>query len=119
MRVGILPVRSAPVDRQRVGKPLPSGQPLRKPRSQLPPPGRIQFLGKRELDFPVEAPVGPLVLVRRLPIRARIVPGPFRHVPALAVFQFIGVLCVAPFAPDVMALGEGRLPTGAAADAHF
>ena len=41
-------------------------------------------------------PVGPLVLVRRLPIRAQGVLGSFRHIFALSVLQFVPVLLVAP-----------------------
>ena len=47
MRVGVLPVSA--MDGQRVG------QPLRKPRSQLPALGLAQLLGKRELDLAVRA----------------------------------------------------------------
>ena len=117
MRVGVLPVPA--MDRQRVGPPLPFGQPLRKPRSQLPALVLAQLLGKRELDLAVQPPVGPLVLVRRLPIRARVILGPLRHILALAVFQFLPVRRITPLALDVLALGEGRLPTGAGTNAHF
>ena len=119
MRVGVLPVRTAPVDRQRIGQLFPFGQPPGESGGQLPPPGFAQLLGKRELDLPVEAPVGPLVLVRRRPIRARVILGPLRHILVLFVFQFLPVPLVASFALDVLALGEGRLAPGAGADAHF
>ena len=111
MRVGVLPVRIAPVDRQRIGQLFPFGQPLREPGGQFPPLTLTQFLGKCELDLPVEAPVGPLILVRRLPIRARVIFRPLRYMLALAVLQFLPVRRVAPLAFDVLALGEGRLPT--------
>ena len=98
------------MDRQRVGQPLPFGHPLGEPGGQFPPLSLIQFLGKRELDFPVQPPVGPLVLVRRLPIRARVTLGPLRHMLALAVLQFLPVLLVAALALDVIGLGDRRLP---------
>ena len=117
MRVGVLPVSA--MDGQRVGQLLPFGQPLRKPRSQLPALVLAQLLGKRELDLAVELPVGPLVLVRRLPIRARVIFRPLRHIPALAMFQFLPVLLIAARALDVIGLGAGRLPTGAGTHADF
>ena len=59
------------------------------------------------------------MLVRRLPVRSGVVLGPLRHVPVLFVFQFLGVLLVAPLALDVLTLGEGRLPAGAGTKASF
>ena len=117
MRVGILPVPA--MDRQRVGQPLPFGQPLGEPGGQFPPLGLAQFLGKRELDFAVQPTVGPLVLVRRLPIRARVTLGPLRHMVVLFVFQFLPVLLVAALALDVIGLGRRRPPIGAGTDTHF
>ena len=76
-------------------------------------------LGKRELDLAVQAPVGALVLIRRLPVFSGVVLGPLRHVPVLFVFQFLAVLLVAPLALDVIALGAGRLPAGAGTEASF
>ena len=52
--------------RQRIGELLTFGQPAAEPGGQLPPLSLVQLLGKRKLDFPVQPPVGPLVLVRRL-----------------------------------------------------
>ena len=117
VRVGVLPVSA--MDRQRVGQPLPFGHPPGEPGGQFPPLSLVQFLGKRELDFPVQPPVGPLVLVRRLPIRARVTLGPLRHMLALAVLQFLPVLLVAPLALDVIGLGRRRPPIGTGTDAHF
>ena len=37
MRVGVFSVRAAPVDRQRIGQPLPARQPLGEARGSLPP----------------------------------------------------------------------------------
>ena len=51
--MGILPVRATPMDGQRVGQPLPFGQPRSaNPRGQ-PPAAASSFnsLGKRELDL--------------------------------------------------------------------
>ena len=117
MRVGILPVSA--MHGQRVGQPLPFGQPLGEPGGQFPPLSLIQFLGKRELNFAVQPPVGSFVLVRRLPIGVRVVLGPLRHIAVLFVLQFFSVLLVAPFALNVIGLGARRLPTGAGTDAHL
>ena len=117
--VGIFSVRAAPVDRQRIGQPLPARQPLGEARGSLPPIGLAELLGKRELDLAVQAPVGALVLIRRLPVFSGVVLGPLRHVPVLFVFQFLAVLLVAPLALDVIALGAGRLPAGAGTEASF
>ena len=119
VRVGIFSVRAAPVDRQRIGQPLPARQPLGEARGSLPPIGLAELLGKRELDLAVQAPVGALVLIRRLPVFSGVVLGPLRHVPVLFVFQFLAVLLVAPLALDVLALGAGRLPAGAGTEASF
>ena len=117
--VGIFSVRAAPVDRQRIGQPLPARQPLGEARGSLPPIGLAELLGKRELDLAVETPVGAFVLVRRLPVRSGVVLGPLRHVSVRFVFQFLAVLLVAPLALDVLALGAGRLPAGAGTEASF
>ena len=117
MRVRVLPVSA--MDRQRVGQPLSFGQTLGEPGGQFPPLPLAQFLGKRELDFAVQPPVGPLVLVRRLPIRTRVLLGPLRHMVVFFVFQFLPVLLVAPLALDVIGLGRRRPPIGAGTDAHF
>ena len=119
VRVGVFSVRPAPVDRQRIGQPLPARQPLGEARGSLPPLVLVQLLGKRELDLAVEAPVGAFVLVRRLPVRSGVVLGPLRHVSVLFVFQFLPVLLVTPLALDVIALGAGRLPPGAGTEASF
>ena len=50
VRVGILAVRAAAVDRQRIGQPLPGAHPL------------------GELDLAIEPPIGALMRVRRLPV---------------------------------------------------
>ena len=83
------------------------------------PPGLAELLGKRELDLAVQPPVGPLVLVRHRPVLFWILLGPFRHIAVLFVFQFLAVLLVAALALDVIALGAGRLPTGAGTEARF
>ena len=119
VRVGVFSVRAAPVDRQRIGQPLPARQPLGEARGSLSPLGLAELLGKRELDLAVQAPVGALVLIRRLPVFSGVVLGPLRHVPVLFVFQFLAVLLVAPLALDVIALGAGRLPPGAGTEASF
>ena len=74
VRVGIFSVRPAPVDRQRIGQPLPARQPLGEARGSLPPLGLAELLGKRELDLAVQPSVGALVLVRRLPVFFGVVP---------------------------------------------
>ena len=104
---------------QCVGQPLAFGHPPGEPGGQFPPLSLIQFLGKRELDFPVQPPVGPLVLVRRLPVGARVPLGPLRHIAVLFVLQFLPVLLVTALALDVIGLGDRRLPSGAGTDAHF
>ena len=45
--------------------------------------------------------------------------APFRHIAVLFIFQFFAVLLVAVLALDVIALGAGRLPTGAGTEARF
>ena len=68
MRVGVLSVRPAPVDGERIGQPLPGAHPLGELACKLPPLGLAELLGKRELDLAIQAPVGAFVLVRRLPV---------------------------------------------------
>ena len=119
MRVGILPVRATSMDGKRVGQPLPFGHARREAGSQFPPLSLIQFLGKRELNFSVQPPVGSFVLVRRLPIGVRVILGPLRHIAVLFVLQFLSVLLIAPFALNVIGLGDRRLPTGAGTYAHL
>ena len=119
VRMGIFSVRAAPVDRQRIGQPLPARQPLGEARGSLPPLVLVQLLGQGELDLAVQPAVGALVLVRRLPVFFGVVLGPLRHVSVLFVFQFLPVLLVTPLALDVIALGAGRLPPGAGTEASF
>ena len=119
VRVGVLSVRAAPVDRQRIGQPLPARQPLGEARGSLPPLVLVQLLGQSELDLAVQPAVGALVLIRRLPVFSGVVLGPLRHVFVLFVFQFLAVLLVAPLALDVIALGAGRLPASAGTEASF
>ena len=119
VRVGILPGRAAAVDRQRIGQPLPGAHPLGERARELTPPPRVQFARQRKLNLTVEPPIGALVLVRRLPVGARVILGPRRHMPALAVLQFVLVPLVAPLALDVVGLGRRRLPTGARTKARF
>ena len=119
VRVGIFSVRAAPVDRQRIGQPLPASQPLGEARGSLPPLVLVQLLGQGELDLAVQPAVGALVLVCRLPVFFGVVPRPLRHVFVLFVLQFLAILLVAPLALDVIALGEGRLPAGAGTEASF
>ena len=68
MRVGVFSVRPAPVDGERIGQPLLGAHPFGELACKLPPIGLAELLGKRELDLAVQAPVGALVLVRRLPV---------------------------------------------------
>ena len=89
VRVGIFSVRAAPVDRQRIGQPLPARQPLGEVRGSLPPLVLVQLLGQGELNLAVQPAVGAFVLVRRLPVRSGVVLGPLRHVSVLFVFQFL------------------------------
>ena len=119
VRVGVFSVRAAPVDRQRIGQPLPARQPLGEARGSLPPLVLVQLLGQGELDLAVQPSVGALVLVRRLPVGARVPLGPLRHIAVLFVLQFLPVLLVTALALDVIALGEGRLPSGAGTEASF
>ena len=86
MRVGILAVRAAAVDRQRIGQPLPGAHPLGERARERLPPARVQFARQGELDLAVEPPVGALVFVRRLPVGARVVLRPGRYVAVLCVF---------------------------------
>ena len=57
VRVGILPIRTATVDRQRIGQLLLPGQPLGEARGNFPPLLLAQLLGQGELDLAVQPPV--------------------------------------------------------------
>ena len=119
VRVGILAVRAAAVEGERIGQPLPGAHLLGERARERTPPDRVQFARQGELDLAVEPPVGALVLVGRLPVGARVLLGPRRHMPALAVLQLVLVPLVAALALDVVALGRRRLPTGAGPIADF
>ncbi len=97
MRVGVLPIRTATVDRQRVGQLLPAGQPGGEAPGYLPPLLLAQLLGQGELHLAVQPPVGPLVFVRRRPVLSGVFLRPLRHVSVLFVFQFLAVLLVVPW----------------------
>ena len=93
VRVGVLPIRPAAVDRHRVRQLLLAGQ----IRAEAPrPPARrsasLQLLGQGELDLAIQPSVGPLVLVCRRPVRPGVVLGPLRHIAVLFVFQFLPVV---------------------------
>ena len=111
VRVGVVPGRAAAVEGERIGQPLPAAYPLGERARERAPPARVQFARQGELDLAVEPPIGALVLVRRLPVGARVVLRPRGHISALAVLQFLTVPLVAPLALDVRALGCRRLPT--------
>ncbi len=115
----IFSVRPAAVDCQRIGQPLSARQLLGEVRGRLPPLGLAQLLGQGELHLAVEPPVSALVFVRRLPVFCGVGPRPLRHVSVLDVLQFLDVLLVLSFAPDVIALGARRQPAGAGTEAHF
>ena len=119
VRVRVLAIHAAAVEGERIGQPLPGAHPRGERARQLTSPARVQFARQRELNLTVEPPVGALVLVRRLPVGARGVLGPRRHMPALAVLQFVPVQLVAPIALDVRTFGAGGLPTGAGTEAGF
>jgi len=80
------------VDRQRVGQLLRVGQIVGKPHGQGLPLLRGQ--GQRQGHFhPVEQPpVGPLVLVRRLPVDGGVCLGPRGHVAGFGIDQLGGLL---------------------------
>ena len=59
------------------------------------------------------------MLVRRLPVGARVPLGPLRHIAVLFVLQFLPVLLVTALALDVIGLGDRRLPAGAGTEASF
>ena len=118
VRVGILPAFPAPVDGQRIGQPLFPGQPLGEAAGQVAALPLVQLHGQRHFYLLEQPPVATLVLVCRLPVRARIVLRPLRQVAALFVFQFCGVLGIAALAPKVIILGAGRLPAAASAGFH-
>ena len=119
VRVGILAGRAAAVEGERIGQPLPGAHLLGERARERTPAARVQFARQGELDLAVEPPIGALVFVRRLPIRARGILHPRGHIPVLCVFQFLPILLVAPIALDVIALGRRRLPTGAGTETDF
>ena len=57
VRVGVLSVRPAPVDGERIGQPLPGAHPFGELACKLPPLGLAELLGKRELDLAVQRPL--------------------------------------------------------------
>ena len=119
VRVGVLAGRAAAVEGERIRQPLARAYLLGERARERTPAARVQLARERELDLAVEPPVGALMRVGRLPIRARGILRPLGHIPALAVFQFVPVPLVAPIALDVLALGRRRLPTGARTKARF
>ena len=119
MRVGILPVRAAAVEGERVGQPFLAGQLLGEAPGELAPLTGVQFTRQRELHFTVQPPVGALVLVRRRPAGARLVRRPRWHVAVLHMLAFLAVLGVTALTRDIISLRAGRLPTGSAAYAHL
>ena len=92
VRVGILPGFPAPVDGERIGKPLRAGQLLGEATGQVAALPLVQLHGQRHFYLLEQPPVGALVLVCRLPVFAGIVFRPSWHVAALFVFQFFGLL---------------------------
>ena len=76
VRVGVLSVRPAPVDGQRIRQPLLGAHPFGELACKLPPIGLAELLGKRELDLAVQPAVGAFVLVRRPPSTLRGRPRP-------------------------------------------
>ena len=113
VRVGVLPVRAAAVEGERIGQPLPAAHPLGERARELPPPARVQFARQSELELAVEPPVGALMRVGRLPVGARVVRSPRGHVAVLHMLAFLAVIGIATIALDVIVLGAGGLPTGA------
>ena len=113
MRVGVSPVLAVAVDGERIGQPLPGAHLARRTARELAPPARVQFARQGELDLAVEPPVGALMLVRRRPVRARVLLHPRGHVAVLHMLEFIAVSGIAPIALDVIILGAGGLPVGA------
>ena len=113
MRVGVLPVRTAAVEGERIGQLLLGAHPLGECARELAPLTGVQFARQGELDLAVEPPVGALMRVRRLPVGVRVVLRPRGHVAVLHMLAFLAVIGIAPLALDVLVLGAGRLPTGA------
>ncbi len=102
VRVGVLPVRAAAVEGERIGQPLPAAH-LRGERArELAAPARVQFMRQGELDLAVEPPVGALMRVRRLPVGVRVVLRPRRHVAVFHMLAFLAVCGIAPLALDVL-----------------
>ena len=106
----------SPMDRQRVGQPLPLGEKLRELPRRLHPIRSRQFGGQGEHHLPEQTTVRPLVEVRRFPIGMRVPLGPLRHVARFGVLDLEGVPIVAALPLDVVVLRRGRLPAPAAAD---
>ena len=119
VRVGVLPVRAAAVEGERIGQPFPGAHLLGECARELPPPVRVQFARQGELDLAVEPPVSALMLVRRLPVGARVVVRPRGHVAVLHMLAFLAVSGMATLALDVLMLGAGGLPTGAGTEADL
>ena len=119
VRVRVLAIHAAAVEGERIGQPLPGAHSLGECARECLPAGRVQFARQSELDLAVKPPVGALVVVRGLPVGARVLLGPRRHMPALSVLQFVLVPLVAALALDVVALGRRRLPTCAGPIADF
>ena len=113
VRVGVLPVRAAAVEGERIGQPLPAAHLRGERAGELAPPTRVQFARQGELDLAVEPPVGALMRVRRLPVGVRVVLRPRGHVAVLYMLAFLAVRGIAPLALDVLVRGAGGLPTGA------
>ena len=119
VRVGVLSVRPAAVEGERIGQPLPAAHLLGERAGELAPPGRAQFARQSELDLAVEPPVGALMRVRRLPVGVRVVLRPRGHVAVLHMLAFLAVSGIAPLALDVLILGAGGLPTGAGTETNL
>ena len=112
--------RRALVDGERVRQPFLAGELLGKAPGEVAPRLGAQFVRERELNLPIQPPVGALMLVRRRPVGAWVVLRPRGHVAMLHMLAFLWILlCVAALALDVVIFSEGRLPTGTAADVHL
>ena len=109
VRVGAVPG----VNRQRVGQPLPVGQVVGKADCQLPALFFGQRHGQGKFQPLAQPPVGPLVLVGRVPVGGRLAFRPAREVAGLSVHQ-LGALVPAVLGRplDVGGGGPGRLAFG-------
>ena len=119
VRVGVLPVRAAAVEGERIGQSLPAAHLLGERAGERAPPARVQFARQGELDLAVEPPIGALMRVRRLPVGVRVVLRPRGHVAVLDMLAFLAVRGIAPLALDVLILGAGGLPTGAGTETNL